>query len=525
MKKHLKLALAATMALAMFAGCTGGNEPAATATPPAAQATENNNPDTTPTEDVADELDPVTLKIILFGDKRQETDTVFAKLADDFRDVLNADYEVSFFAGSDYAERLIAQAAAGADWDVNFDGDWLAYSRMVNNNAYLDVSELLPVYAPELYAVYQTHGLLDAVAVNDQVFALPWTMRMNQRPIVQWNKALADEAGLTFDNNSVQTIEDLDALFTALREAYPDKRTFDTSGVDRLFWAKHELTNLNYDFVYDTTAAVPELVHYAMTDAYMDHATWAKKWMDDGISSRDVLTNPFDGNVLIADGEIISNVSWHEWVHAINNWGGIIGTPEDNRYFSVIYPENQFPNRTPLANIMTINRNAKNPERALMFLNMIETNQDFYDTLHFGIEGLTYSLGANGEADYPSEDMNGGNSNYMEWGGQWAMWKPQFMRPNATYPVNFWNNEATFADMSMNVNSNLIGFFPDLSSVENEIVMVKSTFDELNQTINVGLSRDAEAAVLEVREALIAAGLDVVTAEYQRQVDEFLANN
>ena len=523
MKKHLKLVLAAAMSLAMLSGCGDSSSTdtgTSTPTPTVAAPTEAPVDPVTP-----DELEPVTLKIILFGDKRQETDAVFAKMAEQFRDELNVDYEVSFFAGSDYAERLIAQASSGADWDLNFDGDWLAYSRMVNNNAYLDVSTLLPQYAPDLYAVYQENGLIDAVSVNNKLFALPWTMRMNQRPIVQWNKKYADDAGLTFTNDSIKTIEDLDALFTALRTAYPEKRTFDTSGVDRLFWAKHQLTQLNYDFVYDTTAENPTLVHYAMTDAYMEHATWAKKWMDDGVSSRDVLTNPFDGNALIADGEIISNVSWHEWVYAINNWGGIIGTPEENRYHSVIYPDNQFPNRTPLANIMTINRNAKNPERALMFLNMVETNQEFYDMLHFGIEGVTYKLGANGEADYPTADMNGGNSNYMEWGGQWAMWKPQFMRPNATYPSGFWNAEADFAALPMNVNSNLIGFFPDLSSVENEIVMVKSTFDELNQTINVGLSTDPEAAVLAVRAALKDAGLDVVTAEYQRQVDEFLANN
>ncbi len=48
----------------------------------------------------------------------------------------------------------------------------------------------------------------------------------------------------------------------------------------------------------------------------------------------------------------------------------------------------------------------------------------------------------NGErAEYP-EGMDGTNSNYMGWGGQWALWKPQYMRPTGGYTDNFWEEEA-----------------------------------------------------------------------------------
>ena len=68
-----------------------------------------------------------------------------------------------------------------------------------------------------------------------------------------------------------------------------------------------------------------------------------------------------------------------------------------------------------------------------MMLNMVETSQEYFDMLQYGIEGETYVLGENGEANYP-DGMNAANSNYMDWGGRWAFWKPQFMRPNFEYP-------------------------------------------------------------------------------------------
>mgnify|MGYP001048428272 FL=1 len=46
--------------------------------------------------------------------------------------------------------------------------------------------------------------------------------------------------------------------------------------------------------------------------------------------------------------------------------------------------------------------------------------------------------------------MNASNSNYMEWGGRWAAWKPQFMRPDASYNEGFWVREAEYAASNPN---------------------------------------------------------------------------
>ena len=528
MKKVFRLtavvAISLLLVVSMFAGC--GNN--ATAPAPSAPAADGGASAPAAPADGGDSLAPVTLKLILFGDKRTETDNVFRHLADTFRAELNADYDVIFVPGGpngdDYKDKLRTMAASGDDWDFNFDGDWLSYNFMINNNAYLDVKDLLPIYAPDLNAVYEKTGVLDSIAVGGSVYALPWTMSMNQRPFVQWSRDFADAAGLDFENNSIKTVEDMDALFTALRQAYPDKKINELAEGHRIFYAMHELTELPYNFVFDTKSSKPELIHFAMTDAYQDYAKWAKKWQDDGVIWRDIITTAYEGNNLIREGELISNISWHEWVHCNWMWNGVMGTPDVNRYYSLLYPENVFPNRTPLANVMAINRNAKNPERALMFLNMVETNREFYDMLHFGIEGLTYVLGPNGEAEYAVPDMTAQNSNYMEWGGQWALWKPQFMRPTQIYPEGFWQREAEFAALPINVNSPVVGFFPDLTSVENELAMVASIYEEGNRLVRAGLINDSEAAVQEMRNRLNAAGLDAVTAEYQKQVDAFMAS-
>ena len=84
----------------------------------------------------------------------------------------------------DYKDKMIAMASSGDNWDLNYDGLWQSYAQMVAKGAYLDVSELLPKYAPDLYEGYQEQGLIDAVQVNGEVYALPWTQASNFRPWV-----------------------------------------------------------------------------------------------------------------------------------------------------------------------------------------------------------------------------------------------------------------------------------------------------------------------------------------------------
>ena len=55
---------------------------------------------------------------------------------------------------------------------------------------------------------------------------------------------------------------------------------------------------------------------------------------------------------------------------------------------------------------------------------MVERDRTLYDLVIYGIEGKTYVLNGN-TALYPG-DIKFSTSNYMDWGGQWAFWNPQY---------------------------------------------------------------------------------------------------
>ncbi|MBR0462861.1 MAG: extracellular solute-binding protein [Clostridia bacterium] len=462
-------------------------------------------------------LDPVTLKFIFYGDKKSATDEVWAAIADHTRDQLNADFDVQFIPGGDYQQKLLVMAGAGEAWDLNFDSNWTGYYLMVAQEAYMDLSELLPEYAPHLYATYEATGALAAATDSlGRVTALPWTMTMNNRTHFQWRGDLAEAAGLEIDPAEITTTEAVLDLCRKLKEAYPDKYILENADLG-VFLQKYDLTDIGHGLCIDLNDPDCTVMYIEDTDAYLERAQMAKTMQDEGIIWGDVLTDGRDHNDLINEGMLITKWGTHEFANQKRAWV----EPEAYWASSVLYPDNKYANRTPLANALTLPETSENPERTLMFLDQMETDQALYDLVHYGILGVTYEL--NGEEAVFPEGMNASNSNYMEWGGRWAMWKPQFMRPDASYDEGFWVREAEFAASNPNnVNSPLAGFNLNMDDINIEIAERDQIFGDANKLLDVGMVDDVEAAVKDLQDKQIEAHRERVLEEAQRQIDEYL---
>ena len=520
-KKLISTLLALSLLAATLTGCGGKEEPAPAneqastqEETPAAEDSSNAGEEAA-SVDAAD-LDPVTLHFIFFGDKKSATDEVWAAIADYTRDRLNCDFDVQFVAGDDYKQKLLVKAATGDVWDMNFDSDWTGYFQMAAQDAYMNLDDLLPQYAPNLYKVYEEKGLLDAMKNKGHINILPWTMTMNNRPNLQWRKDLAEAAGITVDKDNFNTMEDVDKLLYQLKEAYPDRYTIECAQMNGGGWLGIDPAGL-YINLNDPECKV---VAQEQIPEYLEMAQYAEKWQKDGLIWKDVLTDKLDHNSLINEGKLITKWGTHEFANQNRAW------VEEGACWDYceIYLDDLYANRTPLANAMCISATSENPERVLMFLDLLETDQQLYDMVQYGIEGTTYVLDDEGGAAYP-DGMDGASSNYQEWGGQWALWKPQFMRPNASYSKGFWEREAEYAaSTDKNVVSPLEGFSFNADAVQTEYAQRSQIFDDANKLLTVGLAGDEQTAIDKLAAYSEAAGLQTLIDEYQRQIDEFLAN-
>jgi putative aldouronate transport system substrate-binding protein len=458
-------------------------------------------------------LAPVTLSFIFYDSKKSATDEVWNTIASEFQDQLNAKFDVSFIAGSDYIDKMLVKFSAGDVWDLNFDGDWLQYYRTVAMNGYMALDDLLPRYAPDLYKAYQSSGALEAAKVNGKVVALPWTNIMTNRPFFQWRADLID-----VDPATVKSIEDVERVLYQLKQRYPDRYTIENANIE-VFLMKDELISGTHNFVFNPKDPRVQVQYIAETAAFRERARYAEKWQKDGLIWADVLVDQLDHNQLINQGRLITKWGTHEfstdsraWVEPTARWG-----------FSSLYDDKIFQLRTPLSNIVAIPRTSRNPERTLMWLNLLETSQKMFDMVMYGIEGKTYVLNGR-NVEYPA-GMNDNNSNFMNWQGRWALFKPQFMRGDPLYREGFWQEEKDFAlGNSNNLASPLDGFSLNTDSIVSELAQIQAIYDAANKMLDVGLAVPSDTTIDRLIADLNRAGLQKVKTEYQRQVDAFLAS-
>lgn len=518
-KKIVSALLAFSMLAGMLAGC-GSKDEANNDTP---NDVVNEDADNTATEGPVDPvtgeaLEHVTLKFIFYGDEKSANTQVWDAIAEYTKDKLNCDFDIVYIPGGDYQSKLNVMAAGGEAWDMNFDSDWTGIYSMYAQDAYMALDDLLPAYAPNLYATYQENNMIDAMKNKGKIVALPWTMTMNRRGFFLWRGDLAEAAGITVDKDKLNTYEDIDALLQQLKAAYPDKYFLQEAG---FYGGDYMDVDGSAGFVVKLSD--DKLTVYAKEDLpeYVECMTWAEKWQSEGIIRKDVMTDGLNNNALIREGKLIARFGTHE--HLYSN----IAFAEEEAYWdgTEIYEESLYANRSPLSNAMCISETSENPERVLMFLDLVETDQQLYDLVHYGIEGLTYELDEEtGEVVYP-EGMDSSTSNYQEWGGRWALWKPEFMRPTADYSEGFWEEEANYAATKEgNMVSPLEGFSFDATGFETEYAQRTQLYGDTNKLLKYGLSGGVDAAIAKLQSDSDAAGKQELMAEFQRQIDEFLAS-
>ena len=465
---------------------------------------------------VAEELPHVTLKFIFFADKKADTDKVWAAIAEKYADQLNCDFDVQFIGADDYKFKLLQKAGAGDKWDMNFDGNWLGYFQMLGQEAYMDITELLPKYAPDLYAAYQANDVLGTATYNGKIVALPWTMMMNNRTTFQWRGDLAEAAGIEIDKENMKTFEDVLPVMEALKAAYPDRYTIEVSSKDAML-NKYNLVDIGNNLVIDLTDADAKIQLLETTDAYREMAKYAQVLQEKGLIWKDVLNDKTDHNALINEGKLIAKWGTYEFVRSGRPW-----VEEGARWdYVFLYPDSKVANRTPLANVAAIPATSENPERTLMFMNLLQTDQEMYDMMHYGILGETYNINDEGAVVYP-EGMTTANSSYMGWQGRWAYWKPQFMRPDDEFPKDFWKEEAeNAASNPNNVASPYDAFVFNSDPVNIEVALRDQVFTDAHKMIEVGLAGDADAAVDKLIADQAADG-EIILKEAQAQLDAFL---
>ncbi|WP_449007967.1 extracellular solute-binding protein [Paenibacillus taichungensis] len=462
----------------------------------------------------------VTLKFYFGGEKKAATDEVWTAVSEYVKDKgLNVKFSIHFISWPEYPEKLLVMAAAGDRWDLNFDSD-SSFREMASRGSYMALDKLLPEYAPNLYKKYQMDGNLRSTMMNGDIVGLPWSIKMNQRPYAGWRVDLAEKAGIYREPDSVQTVQDVDVLLHELKHAYPNSKVTRITALP-FYLVREEWLDLGFHGLgINLNDPDHKVQAIEQQPFYVEAAAMSKKWYEDKILSPESLIDRADSSDQWRNGKVLFTLTSHEWAHAADQ--GFV----DSNYrqqMSLLYPDKKQVNRSPISNVVAINRNSENAELVLQFLDMMETDRKLYDLVIYGIEGKTYQM--DGEQVVYPHNLSDSTSNYMGWGGQWALWNSRFIRSTETYPGDFWGEEARFAKIPVNLDSPLEGLLLSEYAISKEVEERVQLYEDMGRSIEFGLVSDVKEAVSDYRIKQQNIGLDKIIGEVQRQVDLNLASN
>ncbi|MBP3965867.1 ABC transporter substrate-binding protein [Paenibacillus lignilyticus] len=522
MKKQVAKLSVVLMTSAIFlaaCGSNNGNENANSGTTNAAansststtdtNADASTNANTTAADPAQDELKPVDLTWYYpLPAIPADLKTIEEAVNKITQEKINATIHMKPQAFGDYAAKMNVVVSSGEESDIIWTSNWLfPYGDNVAKGAFIPLDDLIAKY-PDLQQ--SMPGFVwDATKVGGKVYGVPNYQTVTNRDGFKVVKSIADK--YKFDPNTIKNFEDMEPFLETVKKGEPGKIPF---AIDLRGFASGYLHNAgNYEFwgalgaiKLDGTNKVVNLYDTPEYKAYLD---LAHRWYTKGIISEDAATVKNSADV-VKTGNAVSqfhNVLSAD-VYAAEKAPGRLGD------VVLAYTSNTYASTgTIITTMQAISKTSKNPERAMMFINLINTDKDLYNLLVNGIKDKNYTLGADNVAT-PIAD-----SGYSAPGWVLGNTFNAYLTPGKTTAIL----DQVKKDNETATPSPLMGFNFDPQAVSAETAAVTAVVGEYGPGLNTG-TIDPSTKLAEFQAKLKEAGADKIVAEVQKQLDAWLAS-
>lgn len=552
-KRVLALFLATTMAAGLTA-CGGSSDTAATvAKEPAAEAGAETDAaeeggEAAATGDAWDawsEVDTsehVVINYMTTGDKPSgelaaTVDAALAELNDILTEKINAELQIYYISWTDYLSNYnltLAQMDGSVDL-VGTASDWLDAWPNAKNGAFLELSEeMLQTYAPKTWAsVSPEHWEL--CKYDGEIYLMPednYAQWINHGFIYRMD--WAKEAGLA---DGVQSWEDLTTYFKYVKETYPDITPWDSDGTQYGQMAGGWITS-HSDYVSIDGISANAMwggtkddlytiysPYMTETDSLVEYAKMMKEWDEIGVWQTDVLNNTASTN---RDDYRVGKVAAEQ--HHTQTWTDLVSHTTQNTIYDTdedaetgFFYFGQETGNVVALNIthgaMAVSAGSENPERALMVYDMIRNDPECYQLLCYGQEGVSWEKTDDGMKTTPE----GYNADTQNVNGVTNFWWGRNDDLEIRDASRDWEKiDALYAEYdSKKIDYPYGQFILNNDNIQSYIANINEIYTNYMKQISFGkYSGTAEEIVAEFQQALKDAGIDIVTEEIQRQIDE-----
>ncbi|MGL5646323.1 MAG: ABC transporter substrate-binding protein [Clostridium sp.] len=475
LKKIMALALSVVTAASVFAGCGGSSDGASA------------------------DGKPVTLKWYTVGRQPKDIDKVLEKANSYLEEKINVNLDMNFIDFGDYTQKMSVIINSGESYDLAFTCSWAGdYFGNAAKGAFLDVTSYLDDKGKDMKAAIDER-FWNAAKVDNKIFAVPNQKEIGAAPMWAFTKEYVDKYKIPYQD--IHSLEDLEPWLEKIKKNEP--------GVTPFYITK----GFSWEVFFDPIVAP---VGFALDDKDLkavnmfEHPEMKKnletirRFYQKGYINADSATAQDDKSikrfVTKGDGQPYAEKIWSKTL------GYDVVSSEITEAVAT--------NGSATGAMTAISKNSKNPEKAIEFLNLVNTDEYLRNLLNYGIEGEHYTK----VSDKTIKIDEAKKKDYdMVYYGIGNMFNTYVLEGE---PETKWEEFKKFNDEAK--LSPALGFRFNPENVTTEIAAINNVLEEFKATVYSG-SVDPTEYLNKLNAKLKEQGIDKVVAEVQKQVDEWKA--
>lgn len=454
-------------------------------------------------------LKPYKLKLVYEGAPQADEALVEEALNKLLTEKINATIDIAPIDWGAWDDKMNLMIASRESVDVLFTASWNGYAKNVAKGAYMDLGSLLDQYGQGIKDSLDS-AFLDGSKIGGKNYAIPTNKELASSGGIVYRKDIADELGI--DMSKVKKIEDLDAVYKIVKEKKPSMYPLYTTGGT---FASHSFVEL--DYLGDTT--IPGAIDKHSTDAkvkpaeefpqYQNALKVTRDYFLKGYINKDAATSQTSTLDAYKTGNVFSTV---EPLKPGKAEEIATATGLEGKLAQITLTGKTVATSETTGAMLAISSTSKDPERAMMLINLLHTDKELVNLLNFGIEGVHFTL----DGDVMTQtEKSGQYAPGVAWelGNQFLNYVWNTEAPDKWEQFKKFNEGAT--------SSPALGFTFDSEPVKSEVGALANVLREYQKAIETG-SVDLDEALPKFIAAQKSAGLERVIAEKQKQLNEFL---
>ena len=426
---------------------------------------------------------------------------------------LNSEYNINLdivlIDAGNYANKMQIINASKEEYDLCFTSNWMNdFYQGATTGALADITELVPKYAPKLYGLMSS-DIWNAIRIDGKLYSVPNWQIQAQGLALSIPQGKLDKVNMSIDE--LNTFEDVTKYLENLSKVETNTDQFNSDWIQNATYygiAMLGETSIPGAIYFKGDNATKVINQYE-TPEFREYVKLMRSWVENGYISGVHETETY--NKAAKSG--IEREPLRITVYSPKLERILENTGYD---WSVRQFSPAVMSTAGIAAAMTgVSATSKYPEVAVRMLEIVNSDKEIFNLICYGVEGKHFEkVDENHIKRLENASYTGVSDFYI---GNTAL---GYLLEGTDDNVN---------DVTREINDTAIllptmGFYVDTTNILTEISNCKTVINEQLDVLERGIV-PADEGVDKLCADLKKAGADKIVAEYQRQLDEWMAKN